>query len=320
MNKEKTTTMIRFSETDRIGVNKIEGIFLKNFKWIPRSVFQSDVGIDMTVEVAIEGRPTGQLIAIQIKTGKSYFNEESDNNIVYRGKQVHLDYWLNHVLPTIIVLHHPIEDLTIWEVIDHKNVKNTGNGWKILIPLSKKLNPSKRSELFDLSGRKLPQLLQHYNRLISDLSLMELLKKRKKLVIEIDSMVSKNGGRAETRIILVDNGEDQLIKEFFYYNFSIDSSLKVLFPWAEICSIDDDAYVKLEYDYFLLENSPWDSEAKTLFELPEEDFEDYRNTLPKIRPIPGALEAEIQTYRLIFTLNKLGNSFLKTNKLIQTIL
>ena len=47
----------RFTNTERLGVNKVESIFLKDFEWIPRTIFQSDVGIDMTVEVAKNGKP-----------------------------------------------------------------------------------------------------------------------------------------------------------------------------------------------------------------------------------------------------------------------
>jgi hypothetical protein len=57
----------RFSTTERIGVNYVERVFLKDFGWIPRLIFQSDLGIDMEVEICKDGKPTGQLIGVQKK-------------------------------------------------------------------------------------------------------------------------------------------------------------------------------------------------------------------------------------------------------------
>ena len=56
----------------------------------------TDVGIDMTVET-VDKAPNGKFISIQIKSGKSFFNEKK---VTYRRKDQHLKYWLNHSLPS----------------------------------------------------------------------------------------------------------------------------------------------------------------------------------------------------------------------------
>jgi len=72
---------------DRIGVHKVGLKFLQDFNWIEREQPISDYGIDMHVEIINEGIPTGQLIALQIKSGDSYFKEMTQETIVYRGKK-----------------------------------------------------------------------------------------------------------------------------------------------------------------------------------------------------------------------------------------
>ena len=68
--------MPRFNNTERLGVNEVEKIFL-SFGWIPRLILQTDVGIDMEVEICDDGIPIGKLFAVQIKTGESYFKEKA---------------------------------------------------------------------------------------------------------------------------------------------------------------------------------------------------------------------------------------------------
>ena len=68
---------MRHNSTERLGVVEVEKLFLQ-FNWIPRTVFQTDVGIDMTVEICENNNPIGKFIGVQIKSGESYFEEHSD--------------------------------------------------------------------------------------------------------------------------------------------------------------------------------------------------------------------------------------------------
>lgn len=106
-------TKKRFSPTEHLGVNEVERIFLKDFSWITRRILESDMGVDMEVEICKNDHPTGQLLGVQIKTGASYFKTDRYGDVIYRGSQTHLDYWLNHSLPIIIILHNPDENITI---------------------------------------------------------------------------------------------------------------------------------------------------------------------------------------------------------------
>jgi hypothetical protein len=57
-----------------VGVNAVEGVVLKEFGWLFREQAVSDYGIDAHVEeVDSDNKPTGKLVALQIKSGPSFF-------------------------------------------------------------------------------------------------------------------------------------------------------------------------------------------------------------------------------------------------------
>src|SRR4051812_1881844 len=91
--------------TDRAGVNAVEKFFI-GLGWYFREQTVSDFGIDAQVEVADEGKPTGKLLALQIKSGASYFKKRG-NAYVFHGEMRHLDYWTRHSLPVFLILYHP---------------------------------------------------------------------------------------------------------------------------------------------------------------------------------------------------------------------
>lgn len=126
--------MASTSLTERIGVNAVEGIFLKEFRWYFREQTNSDFGIDALVEIADDdGNPTGKLIALQIKSGSSYFKKRGEDYVFY-GERRHLDYWLKHCLPVFIILRNPSSGVILWQKVEKWKVTITNRGWLITIP------------------------------------------------------------------------------------------------------------------------------------------------------------------------------------------
>lgn len=73
--------MVNF--TERIGVNHVGEIAERN-QWMFREQPIDDVGIDAHMELT---EPTGepkQLLALQIKSGTSWFKEKKDDYIILR--------------------------------------------------------------------------------------------------------------------------------------------------------------------------------------------------------------------------------------------
>lgn len=135
--------MTQYDPIERIGIHQVALVFLKYFGWIEREQPISDFGIDMHVEIVDNGIPTGQIIALQIKSGTSYFSEESEQSVIYRGQKKHLDYWLDHSLPTLIVLFEPNSENIYWEFVDSRKIKVLDKGWKMEIRKTNILKDSK---------------------------------------------------------------------------------------------------------------------------------------------------------------------------------
>lgn len=122
--------MARFNPIERVGVSKVENI-ISSLGWIFREQPIADVGIDAIIEQVIDGEPTGKLIALQIKSGLSYFEEEKDDKYYFRIDSSHYNYWSNLSIPVIIFLYNPDLDRTFWALFDEKNIKSTPNAYRI---------------------------------------------------------------------------------------------------------------------------------------------------------------------------------------------
>jgi hypothetical protein len=137
---------------ERIGVSKAE-YFFSLYGWIFRDQPTGDYGVDAHVEIVSNDNATGSLIALQIKSGQSYFSKSRITNvhIGYPTNTRHVEYWLNYSLPVILILYHPIEDIFYWEIVSENTVKSTGKGWKVNIPIENKLTESTLEELCKIS-------------------------------------------------------------------------------------------------------------------------------------------------------------------------
>lgn len=93
----------------------------------------NDVGIDAHVELVDEKSHdvTGQLVALQIKGGPSFFKEATPDAFIFRGEMKHLDYWLNHSLPVFLVLVDTAKHRAFWQEISPVTTERLDKGWKV---------------------------------------------------------------------------------------------------------------------------------------------------------------------------------------------
>lgn len=142
------------SKTDRIGIQAV-GEQFERAGYIFREQPISDYGIDAQIEF-VEGEiVTGKLIALQIKTGTSWFQESTEEGYVFRGDNEHLKYWIEHSLPVLIILHNPETKISYWQAIKTENVIPTDKAWKIIVPKIQRINPGMEVDLKRLIN-KLP--------------------------------------------------------------------------------------------------------------------------------------------------------------------
>lgn len=282
--------MNEFNLTERQGVNEVERIFLNEFNWIFREQAISDMGIDAHVEIVQNGKPTGKLISLQIKTGESHFKMDN-NKLIYYGKNRHLEYWTNHSLPVLLIAHLPNSNVTYWALVSPKNITQTPNAWKIEIPKSQVLNATFKLDLIKI-GEGTNETIKN-RKLILDKPLMEVLQNGGKVCVVFMEWLHKTLNRTPIKIIVTKNGVESVEKEWgiIYAGYENEDIIKLIFPWAK-ASIDKEFYQKhlneksLAYMYDL----EW---------LYQQEFYPYRVNAH-----------EVADFRLELSLNQLGTGFL----------
>jgi hypothetical protein len=120
----------RHSNTERVGVNKVESFFIEEFDWIFRPQDISDYGIDAIVEQSINGNPTGKLLALQIKSGDSHFYKNKNGELVFYFTNVHYEYWINLDIPVLLIGYLSSKNL-IWSVVNHNTVRRTKSNYSL---------------------------------------------------------------------------------------------------------------------------------------------------------------------------------------------
>jgi hypothetical protein len=124
----------RVNTKDRIGVNAFEGFVLRELKWIPREQSIVDIGIDSIIERRKDGIPTGELIAVQIKSGLGNVTTNKDGDYDYYMSRVHYEYWSSYSIPVIIVLYDDEKNVLYWNSIFKRNMPKTkGDNHKITL-------------------------------------------------------------------------------------------------------------------------------------------------------------------------------------------
>jgi Domain of unknown function (DUF4365) len=298
-------TMPRYSPTGRIGINATERIVVKELGWIFREQPVVDQGIDAHIERVDNGEPTGKLVALQIKTGSSHFKEKTDCYIYY-GTRTHLDYWLGHSLPVVLIAHVPEQEETYWVHVNEANIARTEKRWRIAIPKSNVLGSKTKDSISAVFEGSPAQ--QRLRKLLIDEPLMRHISDGGKVSVQLEEWVNKSLGRTPVEIFVQNEaGEDELSREWFQYytGYSVEELVAALFPWAA-SRVDEDFYdVHADDEY---DPDDW-REAMTHAILRGDDSDSHISSRPAIYPYTE-MAGEVEYYRLQLYLNDLGRSFL----------
>lgn len=259
---------------EKTGVHAVGHFFSKQLGWIFREQPGPDYGIDAHVEVKEDGKATGQLCALQIKTGKSYLRKRGEN-FVYRGTERHLEYWLNHRLPVFILIHDPEEEVTYWQKIDSELCEQAGKGWSIEIPRENVL--SKKAAAAFQAVRKPSQEETRREHLRLDLDLIESVQKHG---VKFAFMVDDNPIMGVTDLTVSYRKEDGTRKDIRWVSFGggFETVHQVMQEqyWFLDWDYDDDVYRYDEAEEHVLavhvrpELQGWLAVEKILLEGPPE--------------------------------------------------
>ncbi|HET7461960.1 MAG TPA: DUF4365 domain-containing protein [Longimicrobium sp.] len=110
-----------------------------------------DIGIDGQIElVDAEGRATGRVVAVQVKSGRSYFKDDRDCWIHDPGEK-HRLYWEIFPLPVLLMLHSPEDRATYW-VDARQELRAAQGAGAIRIPKTNLLQRATAADLFQTAG------------------------------------------------------------------------------------------------------------------------------------------------------------------------
>ena len=296
--------------TERAGLHTVGLVVEKDLGWIFRDQPQADFGIDAQIEIVDGSRATGQLVAVQIKAGSSYFSEENDSGFVYRGEKRHLEYWLNHSLPVVVALVDPGANV-YWQAVTTHAVQETARGWKMTVPREQVLGASSRDALLSITpGRTDPGTV-----LTLAVPLMRHVNEGGRVVVEASEWINKSSGRGSIHVVMehADGSTTPYDWPHVYFPYqSYEDVLAKLFPWAEF-HVDEDFYEDYERSLYEAECGCWDSEDNRYLFFTEE-WEEWRSGLPRFRPY-RTVSGEVALYRLGMSLNDVGRSFLAADAL-----
>lgn len=128
------------STTERKGVLHVASK-LTEMGLIFRETTNSDTGIDGQIEEVNENQEaTGRLLAVQIKSGTSYFHDNGDN-YAYYADESHIKYWKLYPIPVLICLHNPTTGITYFQSI---KCHSQGESNTIYIPKTNVLSVENR--------------------------------------------------------------------------------------------------------------------------------------------------------------------------------
>jgi len=138
--------------TERSGVLAVARM-VNAMRCIWRETLHPDIGIDGQIEnVGEGGLATGHVVAVQVKSGKSYIRP-AEESLVYRPSKKHLTYWENFPLPVILVIHDPELNTAYWaDARQQLRSRLSSEIDFIRVPMSQTLDREHKSELFHTCG------------------------------------------------------------------------------------------------------------------------------------------------------------------------
>lgn len=291
------------------GVAAVHLIVGRELGWIWREQSVSDVGIDAHIEVVEEGLATGRLLAVQLKSGPSHFNEDAGDGWWYRPEEKHLSYWRDHSLPVIVALYSPEDQRTYWQLVTDSTVEvGPRGGRRIKVPRGQTLNVESKQELSRASEGKPYDIRVRQLRLA--LPWMRLLTGGRRLLLDAEEWVNKTSGRGDLRISSTDEAGDD-VREHGTWTALLgsrpyDEVLPSLVPWASV-SLHEETYDAHDEEQWESECVHFDREGDSWTTM---TFEDWRAGFGDgLRPYKNGA-GEVDFWRFELTLNDLGKGFM----------
>jgi len=227
--RRNTPDAYQVDPATRLAIDAVESVFLRDFKWSFRRLPASNSGIDARAEILDEGRPTGRLLALQIRPEQSRGDKGGD--YIYRGESGHLEYWMKHTLPVYVIVVDPETDLILWQRVEKRLCNNEETGWSVAIPAANVLDATTRLS-FDQAIASDPESRMR-SIFALDRALMEEMQDQTTFFVW-DEWADALTNSRNLRIYLGGplEGEPDMEIDYYLRAGSLHEIMTTLFPWA----------------------------------------------------------------------------------------
>ncbi|MDE0440366.1 MAG: DUF4365 domain-containing protein [bacterium] len=294
------------------GVGLVQFIVGEQLGWILRPQPHADTGIDAHIEIVQANTATGQLLALQVKSGESWFRESTSDGFIFRPEAKHVRYWLGHSLPVAVVLVDLNRVVAYWQLVTEETVVPTGKNWKITVPKSNRLDASAASVLraateadaYTLKLRQL-QLARPW---------MEHLTNGGGLTVKLQEWINKSSGRASLLLTAQDKDGEVVEKHrwpgIFLPGADYSAELLRMFPWASITVDEEAIWERYEADCAIY------AEGDLLFYTV--DYDKWLEGQRAYGLQPTWDDGEVAHWHLNLDLSGLGRAFLVLDEFLST--
>jgi len=304
----------KHSSTGSRGVT-VAQLLVEELDWIFRRQPEADFGIDAHIEIVAAGKPTGRLVATQIKGGKSYLKTTTEVGYVFYIDDDHLQYWVNFSLPVIIVLVDVVQRKAYWQHVTTPNVSKAEKRWKIVVPFANELNTSETDALLAIGD--VPEPVRRFTELTLARAWMRYLAEGKRLFVEMSEWINKTSGRGDLKLVVRDDDSDTEEHALtwpimFLGGLSFEQAVRDFFPWADVAE-DEETYEEAVSERWVEDNGFWDAEAgEYVYDYTHlAEYLERRREYAHYSDIePYNDDGEVAKFRLELQLNVIGRGFL----------
>jgi Domain of unknown function (DUF4365) len=299
---------------------KVVGASFAGLGWFMREQTVPDQGIDAQVEAPTDkGRPSGDLIGLQIKSGPSYFKHSTQGGWWFYLDSDNLRYWLGYGLSVVVVLYEPSGNVGYWQSVEEQHLTRTNGNFKLFVPQEQVIGTSALPELERIarsgghvSFRGARDPIQEL-RATYDRGLVELVGFGGELYVEVEEWLETESGRASLRVIADFDYESQVVRDwptFYLRGADVGAAVEELFPWADV-SIDEPTYGPHDELRWRAACCTWNQEYEDWDEAEEFDAWSLRELGDGLRAFAESADGQRSFWRLKLQLNALGRETLE---------
>lgn len=115
VSKKECIMMAKYADTiviSKLGINYAKSVVEAAGCIFHKIEQENDLGIDGLIEFIKDGVPQNKQIAVQVKSGQSYYNSQTNQCLIPVGN--HFDYWTKHPLSVFGIVYIPSLNTANW--------------------------------------------------------------------------------------------------------------------------------------------------------------------------------------------------------------